>query len=67
MAFIMVMKAEFAKLRVHHLEALRYLFGRQWGYYEGLIKERRGATWALLVVNLDVREVCVSALLWLCT
>ena len=60
----MVTKAEFAKLRGHHLDALRYLSGSQWGCREGPVEERREATWASLVVNSEARSMRISALLW---
>ena len=64
MLFITVTKAQFAKLKGHHLDALRYLSGGRWGCREGLVEERREATWALLAANSEARSVCVSALLW---
>ena len=64
MPFVTVTKAQFAKLKVHHLDILRYLSCGWWGCRERPIEERLAATWASLVVNPDAREVHVSALLW---
>ena len=64
MPFVTVTKAEFAKLRGHHLDALRYLSGGPWGCREGPVEERREATWASLAANPEARSVRVSALLW---
>ena len=64
MPFVMVTKAEFTKLRGHHLDALRYLFGGRWGWWEGPVEVRCEVTWASLAANPDTREVRVSSLLW---
>ena len=64
MPFVTVTKAEFAKLRGHHLDALRYLSGGRWGWREGPVEVRREATWASLAANPDARDVRVRALLW---
>ena len=64
MPFVTVTKAQFAKLKGHHLDALRYLSGSPWGCREGPVEERRKATWASLAANSEARSVRVSALLW---
>ena len=64
MPFVTVTKAQFAKLKGHHLDVLWYLSGGRWGCREGPVEERRAATWATLAANPDAREACVSALLW---
>ena len=64
MPFVTVMKAQFAKLKCHHLDVLCYLSGGRWGCREGPVEERRAATWASLAANLDMHEVRISALLW---
>ena len=64
MPFVAVTKAQFAKLKGHHLDALRYLSGGPWGCQEGPVEERREATWASLAANPEACSVHVSALLW---
>ena len=64
MPFVTVTKAQFAKLKGHHLDALRYLSGGQWGCQEGPVEERCKVTWASLAANSEARSVHVSALLW---
>ena len=44
MSFFTVMKAEFAKLRGNHLDALFYLFGGWWGSQEGPVEVQCEAT-----------------------
>ena len=41
MPFSMVTKAQFAKLKGHHLDVLQYLSGGKWGCREGPVEERR--------------------------
>ena len=55
MPFVTVTKAQFAKLKGHHLDALRYLSGGPWGCREGPVEERREATWASLAANPEAR------------
>ena len=64
MPFVTVTKAQFAKLKGHHLDALCYLSGGRWGGREGPVEERREAMWASLAANSEARSVRVSALLW---
>ena len=64
MPFVTVTKAQFAKLKGHHLDVLQYLSGGKWGCREGPVEERRAATWATLAASPDAREARVSALLW---
>ena len=64
MPFVTVTRADFAKLRGHHLDALRYLSGGRWGCREGPVEERRDAAWASLATSPDARKVHISALLW---
>ena len=64
MPFVTVTKAQFAKLKGHHLDVLQYLLGGKWGCREGPVEEWRAATWATLTASPDVREVRVSSLLW---
>ena len=66
MPFITVTKAQFAKLKGHHLDVLRYLSGGKWGCREGPVEEQRAATWASLAANPDARKARVSSLLWAC-
>ena len=66
MPFVTVTKAQFAKLKGHHLDVLQYLSGGKWGCREGPVEERRAATWATLAASPDAREARVSALLWAC-
>ena len=62
MAFVMVTKSDLAKLCGHHLDVLHYLFGRRWGL-EGIVEERREATWDSLATNREAHEVRISTLL----
>ena len=55
MPFVTVTKAQFAKLKGHHLDALQYLLGGKWGCREGPVEERREATWASLAANPEAR------------